>query len=105
MFWAAPYNLSFINARCERKFKTQPRVDWISTYHGGHAGVAAASNIVYSNGLLDPWSSGGVTKQNSSVLIALGAHHLDLMFSTPDDPPCVKAARKTELATIREWIS
>ena len=34
-----------------------------------------------------------------SVLIAEGAHHLDLMFSNPHDPQCVKDARAMELST------
>lgn len=33
-----------------------------------------------------------------------GAHHLDLMFSHPLDPPSVKAARATEEQHISRWI-
>jgi hypothetical protein len=33
-----------------------------------------------------------------------GAHHLDLMFSHPLDPPSVTAARQTELKHITKWI-
>lgn len=33
-----------------------------------------------------------------------GAHHLDLMFSHPLDPPSVTAARATELQHISGWI-
>ena len=46
---------------------------------------------MFSNGLLDPWSSGGVLKNISksvvAVVLPLGAHHLDLMFPTDADPP------------------
>ena len=74
--------------------------------------MQGASNIVFSNGLLDPWSSGGVTKLTAaerarglvSVVIPSGAHHLDLFFSNPADPPDVIAARRTELTHIKDWI-
>ena len=39
-----------------------------------------------------------------SVLIAEGAHHLDLMFSNPHDPQCVKDARAMELSAIHGWV-
>lgn len=39
-----------------------------------------------------------------AVVIPEGAHHLDLMFSNPADPPSVKAARALERAHIKAWI-
>lgn len=80
---------------------------WVDNYYGG-LNIEAASNIVFSNGLLDPWSSGGVLQNISDSLVAvvldLGAHHLDLMFSDPADPPCVKNARAVQEANILKWI-
>ncbi|CAH0475374.1 unnamed protein product [Peronospora belbahrii] len=38
------------------------------------------------------------------VDIAEGAHHLDLFFSHPKDPPSVIVARETEVKMIRAWI-
>ena len=72
----------------------KPRPNWIHEEFQDGAGV---SNIVFSNGLLDPWSSGGVTTDLSESVIAVvipeGAHHLDLMFSQgPLDP--VRPARR-----------
>ena len=107
------YNESFINERCTRKYGVTPRYDWIATEYGGERGVAGSSNVVFSNGLLDPWSSGGVTPDKrprgtpssvAAVVISEGAHHLDLMFSQPDDPPSVVAARKAEVAHMHKWV-
>ena len=84
------------------------------TTTGGIKGVSEATNIVFSNGGLDPWSFGGVTPKtplppsaSSSlgvVWIPEGAHHLDLFFSNPADPPSVIAARQTEMAFVRKWL-
>ena len=62
-----------------------------------------------SNGEFDPWRSGGVLHNLSRTLVAIevpqGAHHLDLMFSHPEDPPPVRAARDAEFALLREWLA
>ncbi len=40
-----------------------------------------------------------------SILIPNGAHHVDLMFSHPADPPDIVQARAFELDQIARWIS
>lgn len=70
--------------------------------------VRYASNIVFSNGLMDPWSGGGVLRApNDKVVILIipdTAHHLDLRKSHPKDPPSVIYAREKEKQTIHKWI-
>merc|ERR1712217_250406 len=87
-------------------FGVQPRETWIETEF---AGTAGATNIVFSNGLYDPWSSGGVLKNISDSVLAVvipeGAHHLDLFFTNPLDPPSVTTARHTEMNEARKWIA
>ena len=39
------------------------------------------------------------------MMIIIGGHHLDLFFSTPDDPPSVLEVRKKELAHIERWAA
>ena len=40
-----------------------------------------------------------------AVLIPEGAHHLDLMFANPLDPPSVVAARATQRTHMRAWVA
>ncbi|EGZ16269.1 hypothetical protein PHYSODRAFT_560767 [Phytophthora sojae] len=108
MFW--PRNTTFeeIRAHCQRDWHTTPDQDGIRVSYGDEM-LRSASNIVFSNGLLDPWSSAGVLHAPKDakvtiVEIAEGAHHLDLFFSHPKDPPSVIAARKTEVKMIHQWI-
>lgn len=60
-----------------------------------------------SNGLLDPWSAGGVLTNVSrsvyTIIIPDAAHHLDLRESNKADPISVVAARKFYKYTIRHW--
>lgn len=73
----------------------------VRTYRG-------TSNIVFTNGALDPWSVFGVTADVSdsvvAVLIPDGAHHLDLMYATPQDSEDLKAARQTIMAHVARWV-
>ncbi len=74
----------------------------------GGKNITASSNIVFSNGLLDPWSTGGVTKSLSDSLVAIiipeGAHHIDLRGQDPNDPPSVVKARELEKQFIQKWL-
>jgi lysosomal Pro-X carboxypeptidase len=63
------------------------------------------SNIIFSNGELDPWHAGGVLTNVSERSIAIyiedSAHHLDLRLPNEADPASLTAARQTET----EWIA
>lgn len=69
---------------------------------------AKLSNVIFSNGVIDPWHSGGVlTAPNANVTslyIDNAAHHLDLRSPNAEDPASVTAARATETAVIAQWI-
>lgn len=107
MFPPAPYSLPDIVAGCIQQFSTVPRVEWLVDWFGGLN--MSASNILFSNGNLDPWSGGGVTESLSDTLIAINiensAHHLDLRFPNPADPPSVVQARAQEATILRNWLN
>lgn len=105
--------------------EADPWGEWLDLYYGGSR-IGSHSNIVFSNGLLDPWSAGGVyapgmdptgreykgpmvqniTADGSMIalIIEFGGHHTDLMYSNPRDPQCVTDARKIENEFITRWI-
>ncbi len=70
--------------------------------------VEIATFFCCSNGLLDPWHSGGVLKSISDSLVALiipdGAHHYDLRGTQDGDTADVIATRQTEIDYIKKWI-
>lgn len=57
MFEPAPWNFTEYSAECYRKYGVYPRERDARITYGG-AMLQAASNIVFSNGMLDPWTAG-----------------------------------------------
>ena len=75
--------------------------------------VAGMSNIIWSNGELDPWKEYGVAcgkdgmRCPSSVIspvVTGGAHSSDLLFSHPLDSEDLTNVRRLESAHISSWI-
>lgn len=60
MWWPDPWDAEAQAEQCFQRFGVRPRPHWVATYYGGRKALATASNIVFSNGLLDPWSGTGV---------------------------------------------
>ncbi|XP_041975547.1 lysosomal Pro-X carboxypeptidase [Aricia agestis] len=107
MFEPHAWNYTEFAADCHRKYNVWPRPDSARIQYGGD-NLKAASNIVFSNGLLDPWAGGGILNSVSSSVVAVvlidTAHHLDLMPSNPHDPPSVLMARTIHKQNINKWI-
>lgn len=99
---------------CNNTYQQTPKFDWALDFFGGRnpsKDFASASNIVFSNGDLDPWHAGGVTKNITSDTIALfikdSAHHLDLRLPDPADgtgPGSVTEARLVEAMYVKKWV-
>lgn len=112
MFWPAPWNLTQDVQGCQEAYGITPRPGYVAVHYGGKH-LAQYSNIVFTNGDLDPWKGGGVTYNVTggpeagviAYVIKGGAHHLDLRSPNPLDPPSVIEARNIERAHIRKWIA
>ncbi|CAI9768559.1 unnamed protein product [Fraxinus pennsylvanica] len=94
-----------------------PRSKWrgkkVTTYYGGHTIKLVlhrfASNIIFSNGLRDPYSSGGMLEDISECVVAIytinGSHCLDIRSAQPSDPEWLVTQRKKEIKIIIGWIT
>ncbi|KAG2408502.1 uncharacterized protein HKW66_Vig0033240 [Vigna angularis] len=113
MFPPYEYNYTSVKEECWNDFGVKPRPKWITTEFGGHDIHTTlkkfGSNIIFSNGLLDPWSGGSVLQNISESVVSLvteeGAHHIDLRPSTQNDPRWLVEQRETEIKLIEGWIS
>lgn len=107
MFEPHSWNLKQFSDDCFKQWHVRPRPSWIPTMYGGK-NISSHTNIIFSNGELDPWVGGGVTKDISDTLVAIvipeGAHHLDLRANNPFDPMSVLLARSLEVKYMKRWI-
>ncbi|CAO1439472.1 unnamed protein product [Diamesa hyperborea] len=107
MFLPKKWDFKAFSDDCYKKYKVYPRENAAVTQYGGQK-LETASNIVFSNGLLDPWSGGGVLRSYSDdikvVIIPEGAHHIDLRGDDLVDPASVKETRKIHEKQIKKWI-
>ncbi|KAJ8647886.1 hypothetical protein MRB53_000909 [Persea americana] len=113
MFQGSPFNLTAFSDDCKRTFGVIPRPHWITTEFGGHDIKSVlkrfASNIIFSNGLRDPYSSGGVLQNISDSIVAIyttqGAHCLDILPALPNDPDWLVSQRNMEKKIMEGWIA
>jgi lysosomal Pro-X carboxypeptidase len=67
MFWSEPWNETAAREACRETWGVEPRISWPTVVWGGRQ-LQALSNVVFSNGLYDPWHGGGVLKDLSDTV-------------------------------------
>ncbi|KAH9768677.1 hypothetical protein KPL71_011689 [Citrus sinensis] len=88
-----------------KSYRVAPIPHWITTYYGSHCIRVVVkrfgSNLIFSNGFRDPYSSAGVLEDISDSIIAVvtknGSHCLDIQPATEDDPEC-SSSEKTSVS-------
>ena len=118
MFWPAPWDADAAAQACLDQFGVAPDPLYSAREWGGKRisrasspSVSTLTNVVFSNGLLDPWHGGGVLERagfDESVAIVLipeGGHHVDLFFENEADPRSVREAREVERQQMRRWVA
>ncbi|XP_036283791.1 lysosomal Pro-X carboxypeptidase [Pipistrellus kuhlii] len=107
MFEPFLWDLKTFSDDCFKQWGVKPRPSWITSMYGGKD-ISSHTNIIFSNGDLDPWSGGGVTRNITDTLVAIiipeGAHHLDLRANNAFDPMTVLLARSLEVKYMKQWI-
>lgn len=108
MFESEEYNFTEFSDWCYNKYGVRPRNEEVPILQYGDKDLSAANNIIFSNGLLDPWSGYGVLTNVTSNIVAIviseGAHHSELRANNENDPESVQEARLIEIHHIRKWV-
>eukprot|EP00041_Stephanoeca_diplocostata_P011815 m.195668 g.195668 ORF g.195668 m.195668 type:complete len:126 (+) comp18682_c0_seq2:1994-2371(+) len=94
---------------CYNTFRHRPDAYGTENIMFGADKIDATTNIVLSNGALDPWRCGGVDRNLSASIVVIphiagAAHHLDLRAPSTFDPPAVVAARREIASVMRQWL-
>ncbi|EGG16611.1 hypothetical protein DFA_07589 [Cavenderia fasciculata] len=84
-----------------------PNIDWTNSYYGGQE--IKGSNIMFSNGLLDPWHLLSVNQDNIDGTVKAvtyeAGHCGTLIASTTIDPPSLVDARQGIIGFLKEILS
>jgi len=113
MFPDRPWTKEWLREHCQRRFGTQPQPLALQSLWGfdGENLKAQASRIVFTNGLNDGWSVGGILTDLSpergllAINLPNGAHHSDLAHDFGEvDTPDVQAAHAKLIAVIGQWL-
>lgn len=116
MFIPYTFNYQENTASCQEQYGLTPDYKWALREFGGFnitRDLKHYSNIVFSNGELDPWRAGGlqgdqyfeVNLKLPYYVIKGGAHHLDLRLPTPADHCTdVEWVRQQEAENLENWI-
>ncbi|KAI3511864.1 hypothetical protein L1887_19024 [Cichorium endivia] len=113
MFPITPYDPQEFIDNCKKLYGVVPRAHWATTYYGGHdirmVLSKFGSNIIFSNGLRDPYSSAGVLEDISDTILAVkttnGSHCLDILNSRLTDPEWLVKQRQEEVEIIKRWLN
>ncbi|CAG7892126.1 unnamed protein product, partial [Brassica rapa] len=114
MFPTTPFNMTSYIEGCKADYGVTPRPHWITTYFGIQDVKLIlrkfGSNIIFSNGLSDPYSVGGVLEDISDSVVAIksnnaGSHCQDIVMKMKGDPEWLVMQRDKEIKIIESWIS
>ncbi|KAH7542070.1 hypothetical protein FEM48_Zijuj02G0034400 [Ziziphus jujuba var. spinosa] len=108
-----PFNLTVFIKNCNATYGVLPRPNWVPLYYGLYDMKLVlknfGSNIIFSNGLKDPYSIGGVLESISDSILAIhtanGSHCLDIEGKKESDPEWLVKQRETIVKIIEAWIA
>ena len=112
MFPARDWTLDWLNDHCRKRFGFTPRpYELANKWHiDDLVNKTNASHILFTNGLNDGWSVGGILESLSDTLPVInfenGAHHSDLSGVGPSDKDTddIKEGFVTIRNILQEWL-
>jgi lysosomal Pro-X carboxypeptidase len=112
MFIAEPFDYAGYTKKCQETYGLTPNYQWALENFGGYNytnDFKSYSNIIFSNGELDPWKAGGVTTWVNidlpQYVIKNAAHHLYLRLPVEADKGTdVEWVRQQESILIGKWV-
>lgn len=111
MFPKRRWALEWMNKHCQNRFGVVPTPYKLVNDWKFDDLESAATKIIFTNGMNDGWSVGGITHNLSDSLLALnfenGAHHSELSGIGPSerDTPDIKRGFKQIKSILREWLA
>eukprot|EP00483_Globobulimina_turgida_P010890 UN10911 len=109
MFPPTIWEGSNLTKYCNDTYGLLPNNDWQKIWFPQNIVGTGITNIIFSNGELDPFIGGGYTQNLTdklvTIVIADAAHHLDLRGKNPKDPAAVTQARQLEVQYFKQWLS
>ncbi len=112
MFPPRPWTIEWMNEHCQTRFGILPDSQKLVDDWGIDDVVkAGATNILFTNGLNDGWSVGGIQDDLSDTVLALnfenGAHHSDLSGVGPSsrDTPDITRGFEQITEILGEWLN
>jgi len=114
MFPSRPWTTEWLSEHCAKRFGVSPQAAALTDLWGFDEEnlKAQASRILFTNGLNDGWSVGGILKDLApekgllAINLPNGAHHSDLSHWPPSqaDTWDVTAAHERILALVGSWL-
>jgi hypothetical protein len=113
MFPARAWSLEWLTSHCQARFGLTPQPRTLPELWGFDPQQLprVTSRIVFTNGLNDGWSAGGIRSNLSDSLLAFnapnGAHHSDLSHSWPSsaDTPDIVSMRESVFQVLSGWLA
>ncbi len=101
------FSMALLTRFCEGTYGVAPDPKW---YIGGlYRTLPSLTNVIFSNGALDPVRGFSPSQNVGPTAIALVVdnmgHTYDLFADSPADPPNIIAARAQELSILRGWLN
>ncbi|GLJ44498.1 hypothetical protein SUGI_0934110 [Cryptomeria japonica] len=73
----------------------EPRPHWITSEFGGHN----IKRVLENEGVLED-----INRSIVAIIAKKGAHHVDLIFATNEDPKWLVQVRNKEIHIVERWL-